>query len=346
MSSALFRPVDELAYAYGQPVVTGVIRAMPEDFRVDEELGFSPYGVGEHVLLQIQKKELNTDWVAQRLAKLARVKRMDVGFCGLKDRNAETTQWFSVYLPGKEEPDWSAIESANLKCVTHTQHSRKLRRGSHLANHFTLLLRNITGDLSALESRLSRVRDHGVPNYFGDQRFGRQNANLHQASAMFNGSLKVKAKQKRSLYLSAARSYLFNQVLSQRVAMGNWNEALPGDVMMLDGTNSFFTTDKVDEEIKKRLHQFDIHPSGPLWGQGELHTSAEARELDWRVLEEFVDFRTGLERAGLKQQHRALRLLVHDMRWEFLTGNALQLQFKLESGAYATSVLRELVDLK
>jgi tRNA pseudouridine13 synthase len=341
-----FLSVDQLAYVYGQPAATGLIRAVPEDFRVDEDLGFSPDGVGEHVFLQIQKKDLNTDWVAQRLAKLAGVKRVDVGFCGLKDRYAETTQWFSLYLPGKEEPDWSAIESANLKCVSHTRHSRKLRRGSHRANHFILLVRNVTGDLSELESRLSLISGQGVPNYFGAQRFGRQDANLHQALAMFNGSLKVKAKQKRSLYLSAARSYLFNQVLSQRVAMGNWNEALPGDVMMLNGTNSFFATGQVDEEIKKRLHQFDIHPSGPLWGQGELHTSVEARALEWSVLEEFADFRAGLERAGLKQQRRALRLLVHDMQWEFLTGNMLQLQFRLESGAYATSVLRELVDLK
>lgn len=326
---------------------SGRIRCCPEDFQVDEELGFSPDGDGEHVFLLVRKRNRNTDQIARLFARHAGVRARDVGYCGLKDRIAITTQWFSVWLPGKDGPDWSLIEDEDLQVLEQSRHLRKLQRGALQANRFTVILRNIRGTQSNIEKRLELIKQQGVPNYFGEQRFGRGGGNISAAKTMFEGK-KIKDRHLRGLYLSAARSFLFNEVLAERVRRENWNKILPGEVVMLAGSRSYFVSDEVNEEINGRLEKDDIHPSGPLWGKGELISQDEAGKLEQVVLAPQFLFCEGLEKAGLKQERRALRLLIKDLRWIWLgekEGLDLQLNFSLPAGAYATAVLREVASL-
>jgi len=335
--------LETLAYAYGVPPVSGVLRLQPEDFFVDEVLGFDPDGEGEHVLLQIEKRNTNTQWLAVQLAQYAGIPKRDVSYAGLKDRHAVTRQWFSLGLAGTTEPDWSNLNIDNVRVLHHARHRRKLRRGTLQGNHFQLFIRELQGDLAALETRLLRIAQQGVPNYFGEQRFGHNGANLQQAMAMFQGK-RIKDRHKRSLYLSAARSFLFNELLSQRVAAGDWNQAIGGDVMLLAGTNSYFVPEANDANIQQRLASFDIHPSGCLWGKGETPAQAEAAELERTLAEAHPVLCRGLEQAGLKQERRALRLPVAELQWEVdAPKQLLELRFYLPAGTYATTVLREVL---
>jgi len=339
-ASTLDDPLAACAYVLGRPTVTAVLRQFPEDFIVDEELGFEPDDDGDHVLLHIRKRGQNTQWLARAIAGLAGLRERDIGYAGLKDRHAVTTQWFSVDVAGREEPDWSVLNSEVVEVLNAVRHRRKLRRGALSGNRFNITLRDMRGDQQAIKQRLESVRDRGVPNYFGEQRFSHDN--LTRAEAMFANRLRPKRHQ-RSLYLSAARSCLFNQVLSRRVTAHNWDTALHGDVMQLAGSHSIFKPTDADTDIKQRLGEMDIHPTGPLWGQGELMSSALVRALELETVQPYQTLCDGLERAGLKQQRRSLRLLPKELCWEF-SAHSLHLSFFLPAGSYATVVLREIVD--
>jgi len=334
----------EWAYASGKPALSGVTRALPEDFVVEEVLGFEPDGEGEHVLIHIRKRNTNTDWLAKQLARFAGVKPMDVSYAGLKDRHAITTQWFSIGLAGKPEPDWKQIENDDIQVLHVARHRRKLRRGALKGNRFRLHVIKLSGDMSGLEERLQRVAKEGVPNYFGEQRFGFSYDNLRRADAMFRGEFREPDRHKRGLYLSAARSYLFNEVLSRRVTDGNWNLPLPGEALMLAGSHSFFVADEIDATILGRIEAWDIHPSGPLWGRGEMACRGDAKELEHQVLATHADWCAALEKAGLEQERRELRLPVQDLSWIIdAEQRVLTLSFMLDAGSYATTVLRELI---
>ncbi len=331
------------AYANDMPMAKAVIRSTAEDFQVDEELGLEPSGEGQHLLLHIKKRNTNTEWLARQLARVAGVRSADVSYAGLKDRNAVTTQWFSLDLAGKDMPDFSSLENDDIQILEITQHSRKLRRGTLKGNHFTLMLRELEGDKDELEQRLKKIKAKGIPNYFGSQRFGRDAGNLMRAEEMFNGK-RIKDRHKRGLYLSAARSFLFNKVLSKRIEAGNWNAAIVGDALQLDGSGSFFTCELVDKEIIQRMDSMDIHPTGPLWGRGRLSAVDEAGQLENETIGHLNKWQKGLENMGLNQARRALRVPIRELDWLFLDDdNTLQLSFFLPAGSYATSVLRELI---
>ncbi|NIB39699.1 tRNA pseudouridine(13) synthase TruD [Pseudomaricurvus alkylphenolicus] len=309
------------AYAQGAPEVTGLFRAQPEDFQVDEDLGIELTGEGEHVYLHIRKRGDNTAWVAKQIARLADVNTGDVGYAGLKDRNAVTTQWFSVYLPKGEEPDWASLNSESIKVLAVTRHRQKLRRGTHRANLFAIRLRQLQGDDSGLQPRLERVAQQGVPNYFGEQRFGHDGGNLELAQRLLVDGDKIRNRQRRGLTMSAARSYLFNRVLSERVRRGDWLSQLPGEVAINDA------------------------PSGPLWGRGRLATSDECQQLELDILQPLQAWCNGLEHVGLTQERRALQLIPEALQWQ-RQAEDLKLQFSLPPGTYATAVLREICQLK
>jgi tRNA pseudouridine13 synthase len=332
-----------LPHAHGQPRLRGWLRAVPEDFEVREELGFAPDGHGEHAWLRVRKRDANTDWVARRLAERAGVPVGAVGYAGLKDRHAVTEQWFSVHLPGRPELDWADIADPDFAVLEAVRHSRKLRRGALKGNAFRIVVRDIDGDPAELAERLDLIAKIGAPNYFGDQRFGRDGGNLERAEAMFRGEEHGRDRHRRGLYLSAARSALFNAVLARRVAEHTWNRLLPGEVLMLAGTHSFFTATEPDDALRRRVAEFDLHPTGPLWGAGELPSFGPARQLEETVAATLPTFRDGLASAGLKQERRALRLIARDEKLEFSDERTAILSFRLPAGAYATTVLRELI---
>jgi len=328
-------------HAHGGPVATGVLRAAPEDFRVEEDLGFAPAGSGPHLLLRVRKTNANTQWVARELARLSGCSARDVGYAGLKDRRAIATQWFSVPRQ-RVPPDWSAFTTPEFEVLEAHAHQRKLPRGALAANHFAVRVGAPDGDGAALAaliaSHLDRVGRDGVPNYFGPQRFGRDGANLARVA---EGAERV-GRAERGFIISAARSALFNAVLGERVAGGCWNRLLEGDLANLDGRGSVFAVTRVDEALAARVERLEIHPTGALWGTGSPASRGPVLELESAVAERFRVESRLCERVGLRQERRSLRLTVRDLRCE-VEAAAVVLRFSLTRGGFATAVLRELV---
>ena len=319
--------LPDWARAFGAPLFAATIRATPQDFQVTEELGFEFTGDGEHDYLWIEKTGTNTEWLARQLARFADVPAKDVGYAGLKDRHAVTRQWFSV--PRWHSPDWSALEVEGVKVLDVQRHNKKLRRGAHKANRFQIVLRGagLHAHAEAVQKRVQVIREQGVPNYFGKQRFGRDGNNVSLADAWASG--KRLPRHKRSLAISTARSYMFNNYLDTRVRAGTWNTILPGDKANLDGTGSIFDVDDVDEEIERRCSEMDIHPTGELAGDGSTGSNDA-----WIA---------ALGIARVEPGKRSLRLNVATLSGS-IHQDAVELSFSLGRGAFATSVLRELAN--
>ena len=173
-------------------------------------------------------------------------------------------------------------------------------------------------------------------------RFGDAGSNVDLARRLFAGARL--RRDKRSIAISAARSLLFNEILSVRVADGSWERILPGELVNLDGSGSVFRADAIDETIERRASELDIHPTATLWGLRSETSPGVIEALEHKATDADADLRTGLERLGAKAGHRALRVRLADMSWDF-EDDALWLEFALPPGAFATSVLREIAAL-
>lgn len=341
-------------FAWSQPVVRGAIRQRLDDFVVEEDLGFCPEPdeAGEHWWLWIEKRGQNTPWVAQALAEAAGLHPTKASFAGLKDRHAVTRQWVSLHLGPRPTPAVDDIAVAGVRILHATRSAKKLQRGRLQGNRFALVVRDLAPiEPSAvdvqdeLNQRLTTIAAAGVPNFFGEQRFGVNN--VAKARKLFAGELRgQRSRPKRGFYLSAARSYLFNEVLAQRVIDGSWQRLLPGDVAMLDGSQSFFALkpgEARDPMTQKRLDAFDIHPTGPLPGVGEAVVCDEVAALEAQCLAQHPDLVDGLVQFKVKAMRRSLRSKVGDLHWGWVDANTLKLNFSLAQGAFATTVLRELI---
>ncbi len=333
---------EALHYAWETPLSAAVFKSAPEDFCVDEDLGYTPSGSGEHLCVRIRKTALTTRQVVERLARCVKAREADIGFAGQKDKQGVCTQWFSICIPGSKEPDLSEVQDPNLQILEQGWNSKKIRSGTHRANHFKIRLRQVQNWNNDIEKRLNIICAEGVPNYYGEQRFGKDGGNITSAQDWFAGKLKRPGRLQRSMFLSAARSAVFNTVLSERVQAGDWNLYREGDVMNLAGSESVFIPEQWDDVLQARLQEKDIHPTGPLWGRGELRSTASTRELEVQVQQNWQDLCAGLESHGLNQERRSLRLMPQDLNFEFAEENTLVLKFNLPPGAFATTVLREI----
>lgn len=331
-------------YAYGPPPAKAKLRVEAEDFQVDEVLSFDPIGEGDHVYLQMRKRDTNTRWLAERLAGLAKIQVALIGYAGLKDRRAVATQWFSIPVPPSREPDWRQLEGPDLQILAVSRHPTKLqRRDTLLCNRFVIRLRDVLGEGSEIEGRLELVATHGVPNYFGAQRFGQDLGNLERADALLRRKLGRIDPFHRGLYISAARSHLFNQVLARRVQESTWNQALAGE-RLIDSAGQLQISDEACGQGPDRLAKLEWHPTGPLWGRGRPLVGHEVGNLEAEVLAPYSAWCYGLEHVGLAQERRALRLCPRDLRWEWEQSDTLVLAFALPAGSYATMVVREVAD--
>jgi tRNA pseudouridine13 synthase len=329
--------------AHGVPPATGRVRVEPEDFRVVEVLGFDPDGAGAHALLTVEKRGANTGWVASQLARAGGVAVRDVGFCGHKDRQAVTVQAFSVPVPVDEPLDPIRTHAGEgYRVLDVARHGRKLRPGSHRANRFALRVREVQGDRGRIEACLERIAAHGVPNYFGPQRFGRDGANLRRAREWSMGGEAPRDRAQRGFALSAARSHLFNEVLAARVRRGDWNVPLPGEAVILDGKRSFFAAPVVEPGTVERAAAMDVHPSGPLPGRGAVPVTGDALGIEGRALLGEAALVDLLVAQSLEHERRSLRLPVRECRWSFAE-DSLLLEFTLPRGTFATAVLHELL---
>nr|MBX2886731.1 tRNA pseudouridine(13) synthase TruD [Granulosicoccus sp.] len=337
---------------------------------------------GDHILLRLQKTRLNTQDLTDLLVQYFAVKSVDIGYCGLKDRNAVTDQWLSVHLPGRTgkvlaELDSSSFTSTitsklsadnatDVRLLEAAAHHRKLRVGAHRANRFTLTLRNIDGDVAQLEECFLSLGQRGFPNYFGEQRFGYQARNLYRAHSWFTearvladaistqqsaagtkGRTRVRRKMsrtQRSLYLSAARSFLFNFLLGNRIQSDTWLSPLPDEPLILEGSRSHFVPDAGPDqrpELLARIKTLDIHTSGVLWG---LAAEATAHgQYERNLLSAYSDMLQGLEREEVKAARRALRAVPRGLVFSQEFAGVAKLEFELPAGVYATSLLREIV---
>ena len=329
-------------YLHTPPTATGHLKAQLEDFFVQENLGYAPIGEGEHIYLWVRKQGLNTAFVAENLAKFCQVPLRAVTYAGRKDKYAVTEQWFSVHKPGKEEYNWSEFTLEGAEVLSAIRHNKKLRTGVLKGNHFRLILRNISQKNEIVE-KLLQIEKLGVPNYFGEQRFGNNNSNLHLAEMMIKGE-QIRNRNKRSMAISALRSWLFNQFISERIGQEAHSQLLNGDVMQLSGSNSYFVYDGVDPAIPSRLEEKDIQLSAPLWGKGELASQQDALQLEQQVVAPYSQVTEQLESLGLKQERRATQLFVNNLQSHFEQDN-LHISFDLPSGCFATSLVRELIQV-
>ncbi len=306
---------------YPETGARGSLKQHNQDFRVIELPLALPSGEGEHIWLQVKKNGANTAYVAQCLADYANVKVMDVGYAGLKDRYAITQQWFSVYFPIGETPDFLQLTHDEFTVLSQHRHVKKCRRGDLLGNQFEIVLRDVKGEQARIEANLLQIQQHGAPNYFGPQRFGRDGGNVEQGLLMLTRETRVRQQKKKGIYLSAVRSFVFNEILADRINKGLWGKSLEGDVLDEHGMST-----------------------GALWGRGRINTTAAAAELENSIAKRHASLCEGMEHAGLKQERRALTAIPQNMTWQWLNESQLQLSFSLSAGYYATSVLREILD--
>jgi len=321
--------------------ISADVKSCPEDFQVREELGFTPDGAGEHVLFHIRKINITTEAVLTDLSKQLGVATRDIGCCGLKDKLGVTQQWFSVVIPIKQEIP--TLEGNSWQVLEAVRHGKKLRKGIHKGNHFVITLRNLDGDIQQLQGHINNVAANGFPNYFGEQRFGRSGENIQKAERLFAGHFKCKPFQ-RSMYYSAARSYLFNCYLSARVNDGHWNTAIAGDSYNLSGSNAIFGPDVLNDELIARVSTHDIHPVGPLFGDGAIRLEDAALEYARPLLESHSQLIDGLVSARVKSAWRPLRVVPKSLNFELVDGKCV-LAFSLPVGSYATVMIRELVNV-
>lgn len=302
--------------AHGAPICSGRMKVSAEDFQVAENLGFEPGGSGEHLFVKVRKTDANTAWVARQLADFVGIRPNDVGYAGRKDRRAVATQWFSCWLPGRSDPDWRNFCAEGVEILTTSRHPRKLKKGNLAGNAFRIVIRRLPQQAQLeqkLQRRIDTIREFGVPNYFGEQRFGRDCGNLDRADALLAGKIRVRDHQKRGLYLSAARSYLFNLILSARVKDNSWRQ--------------------------KREDGRD--PSGPLVGLGHHEFP-----LETALLTGMQSWCEGLCRLGLQHSRRALLMEVADLSAVWHSPDQLELSCQLKKGCYVTSLLREIFCLQ
>jgi tRNA pseudouridine13 synthase len=351
--------------AFGAALGRGRLRVEPEDFVVEEDLGFAPSGTGSHALLRVRKRNANTEWVARELARAAGCRPGDVGYAGLKDRRAIATQWFSVPLPrlprapsasasgatsgvaSDAAPDaathalrfLAAIHHPDFEVLEAHAHPKKLPRGALAGNRFTIRVRDVTVPNEVVVTRLKAIAQRGVPNYFGPQRFGRNAANLLKITPDGRDI----PPRERTYIFSAARSLIFNAVLAERVRDGTWHHLEPGDVANLDARGSVFPVETIDDELRERAARLDLHPTGPLWGRGELTSAGRVHELEEHIASAHAEPCALVIAAGMRQERRSLRLAVRELDWHH-DGADLVIHFWLTRGSFATTVLRELVD--
>ncbi|HTU68528.1 MAG TPA: tRNA pseudouridine(13) synthase TruD [Steroidobacteraceae bacterium] len=336
-------------FAHGGPLASGVLRSVPQDFVVDEILGFEAGGDGPHALLHVRKLGANTEWVARELARAAGCKPFDVGFAGMKDRNAVTTQYFTVPRGKRTAAEFLGLAGEGYEVIAAAAHQRKLPRGALAGNRFEIVARGVTCDPAALAERIAGIATGGVPNYFGEQRFGRDAGNLAdvmRTAERLASSAGVRPRSRgrgdAGFMLSAARSLVFNAILGERVADGSWNRLRAGDVANLDGRGSVFAVDAVDGDLAARVAALDVHPTAPLVGEGESLATGDVRALEESVAARFPEALAVIASERMNAERRAMRLRVGALHSEY-SGDVLRLRFELAAGSFATTVLREII---
>ena len=311
-------------------------------------IDFKLSGEGEHFWLYLEKTRLNTQQVAKELGKFYKIPRKNIGYSGLKDKIAVTRQWFSIWLPGKQgKLEYGVFSCENCLVIQSGWHHKKLKKGTHKFNHFKIIVRDLKPPLQILKNKINMIRDQGFVNCYGSQRFGEDEVNLVKAIAYIKGEYEVKSRIDCDFYLSVLRSYLFDQYLAIRSEAQTFNQVLLGDVVGFLGKNTWFAVSDPDQidDVQKRVDSGELVIAGPLYGMSQkLMLSGEALSLWERVLEE-SPWHKNLLSQGMMTQYRALVVKVFDLNDKLVYPESLCLDFKLQKGCYATTMLEAMADV-
>ena len=312
----------------------------PEDFQVDEVPLYAPTGEGSHTFVRIEKRNRTTPEVAQDLARAAGVKARDVGYAGLKDKLAVTTQWFSV--PGLAPEAALALELSDARVLEAEAHPHKLRTGQLRANRFRILARDAERQGDAAEARVQELVARGMPNRFGPQRFGRRGDNADLGRRLLAGELNMRDRRRARLFVSALQAEVFNIVLERRELPLDAVEV--GDVARVQASGGLFLVEDAKAE-NKRAQRFEISPTGPIFGNRVIEPASPVAERERAVLTECgidIDSVSPPPGVRLRGARRPLRVLPEEVRIE-REGPDLVVQFMLPPGSYASVFLQEVL---
>jgi len=326
------------------PPIGGRVGSEPEDFLVDELPAYAASGNGEHQYLQLRKRLLTTPELVRRVARAVGVNERDIGYAGLKDKYAVTTQWLSV---GTKTPISAELDlGPGVEVLAVTRHENKLRTGHLLGNRFTITLVGVHPDaLTRAHAIVERLKADGLPNYFGAQRFGHGGRNLPDSVSWLGRGGRGRNRFEQKLFPSVVQSEIFNRYLSARLALGT-GQLIEGEVVRLEGAGAVFRVDDVAAE-QPRFAAGDLHLTGPMIGPKMRPAGGAALALEQRIsgelgLDERMLGTLGREAPGAR---RDLFAPLPDLVVEAVTDRAepaLRLAFTLPAGGYATEVLRQL----
>ncbi|MGB4070036.1 MAG: tRNA pseudouridine(13) synthase TruD [Nitrospira sp.] len=330
------------------PGIGGQIRAVPEDFQVEERPLYLPCGEGEHLYITITKRGLSTPDLVRRLSSTLGVRAQAIGVAGLKDARAVTTQMVSLQGVTPEQVSGLKTDDSILSLQILGRHRNRLRTGHHSGNHFRLVVRNITGHAAeAVQAVLQQLSTRGVPNYFGPQRQGKRGDNYEVGAALLHDARRREKmnRSQRIWYLNTYQSFLFNRILARRIDqidrlfVGDWATKLEN--------GACFQVENAESE-QPRADRFEISPTGILFGSRVSWAGGEPGGIEEAVIAEAGTSKESLVAAakacGFRGERRALRIPLTKLEWS-LSGDVLTLSFSLPPGAYATSVLRELMKI-
>jgi tRNA pseudouridine13 synthase len=325
------------------PGVGGRIRVQPEDFEVEEIPAYEPCGAGEFLYLWIEKRDLGAEYFVKQIARRLGIDPQDVGTAGLKDRRAITRQWVSV--PASAETWLNQLEGDDIRVLQVSRHGNKLKPGHLHGNRFRIRVRDVHAESAKrLPPMLERLRQQGLPNFYGEQRFGKEQETLERGLRLLAGEEKRHSgKFLRKLALSSVQSALFNACLARRMADGLLHRVLAGDVMAKWPAGGLFVAKEVAVE-QARFERREIVQAGPMVGKKMFPAEGQAAEREQAILQE----------AGLTSEsfHGFSKLLQGTRRHNLvfvddLTGRIESLDaviaFTLPAGSYATVLLRELM---
>lgn len=342
MASAMIDPCMTDAI----PGIHGRIRATPEDFQVQERPLYLPCGEGEHLYVTVTKRGLSTPDLVRRLSSVLGVKTLAIGVAGLKDARAVTTQMVSIQGVQPDRLDRVKPDDHIVKIDVLGRHRNRLRTGHHAGNHFRLVVRDIADHApESVPAILELLIKRGVPNYFGPQRQGKGGDNYLIGASLLTDQARREAmsRSKRIWYLNTYQSHLFNRIVARRI--DRLDRILTGDWAMKAENGACFLVDDAETE-QPRADRFEIHPTGILFGSRVSWAGGEPGRIEEAVVAEAGTTKEALVLAakacGFRGERRALRVRLADLDWS-LDGSALTLSFSLPPGAYATSVLRELM---
>ncbi len=341
-SILLKETMTQLPYVtYDLPGVGGIIKATPEHFEVQEILPYGPCGEGEHVFVMLRRKGWNTPDVARALGDPFKLKKQDIGWGGRKDKHAVATQTFSLRLP-VSMPMPEVRERLGLlpfKILAVQRHRNKLKTGHVAGNRFHILLTQVDpGILSHAEAIAKVLRQRGLPNYYGEQRFGLEMNNLDRAIGLLT-KRRAAGGKKNAFMVSVLQSALFNVWLKARIERNAFDSIISGDVAQKTDTGGMFVIEDVGEAAD-RFSKGAIVYTGPIFGYKMKAAADQAALHESEVLQAFRLSLQTFKQWRAPGSRRAARLALDDLTIH-RADEGLQFSFTLPSGAYATVVMRE-----